>query len=218
MANWRGLALCDSCLHRQACDYRLPLGQPPNPLCLDGWIEGPNPAHTIPGPDYRPASEMGKYPGESQRDRARTAQYSLRHFCLMCACWERQHTPVTNASRTWLCRRHLRVFQAWKRKRGLPPLAPSRGKRRAANREKRRQAVVAFLTPGPRSLREIATALDWSTELARYHLNRLAQSHEVERVPLVRGQSWIAWQLIASSRIDSEKGVELCKENVAASR
>lgn len=199
MASWRGLAQCDKCLHRQACDYALPLGQAPNPSCPDGWIEGPVPAYMIPGPGYKPAVNEGKYTGTLRRERDVTAQYGKRHFCLMCACWERTHTRVTNNSRTWLCRRHLRVFQAWKRKRGLPPLTPPRGKQREKNREKRRRAIVAFLTPGPKSLREVATALDWSTELARYHLNRLARLHEVERIPLVRGQSWVAWQLVPTS-------------------
>ncbi len=197
MARWRGLNLCKTCSHRRACDYRLPLGQAPNPLCPDGWVEGPVPAHLVPGPQYRPVSEMGKYTGLSQKERGRTAQYTLRHFCLMCACWEHTHTPVTNASRTWLCRRHLRIFQAWKRKHSLPPLPrTSAGKRIAAEREVKRQTVLDTLSEGPRSLREVATALEWSVELCRFHLNKLAGASRVKKIDMRRGQSWIAWQLV----------------------
>lgn len=198
MANWRGLNLCKTCPHRQACDYRLPLGQAPNPLCPDGWVEGPVPDYMIPGPGYKPASNEGKYMGTMRRERDSTAQYSKRHFCLMCACWEHKHTPVTNNSRTWLCRRHLRMFQAWKRKRRLPAIGrmPT-GKRLKAQQEARRQTVLDTLSAGPRSLREVATALDCSAEGARYHLNRLAARHQVERIEQHRGRSWIAWQQVA---------------------
>lgn len=197
MARWRGLNLCKTCPHRRACDHRLPLGQAPNPLCPDGWVEGPVPAHMIPGPGYKPVSNEGKYTGTLRRGRDRTAQYSKRKFCLLCACWEHKHTPVTNNSRTWLCRRHLRVFQAWKRKRGLPPIPVPRGKQMEINREKKWQAVLDTLAPGPQSLREIATVLNWSVELTRFHLNKLAGASKVKKIEQRRGQSWIAWQLIS---------------------
>ena len=210
MARWGGLAQCDKCPHRQARDHRLPLGQPPNPLCPDGWVEGPGPIHTIPGPQYRPSSEMGKYTGLSRKERNRTAQYSLKHFCLACACWEGVHTPVTNNSRTWLCRRHLRVFQAWKRKHGLPPISRTlTSEKFEAQREAKRQTVLATLSSGPQSLREVATALDCSVESTRYHLNRLAARRQVERIKQRHGQSWIAWQLIEE---------ELCKANAVVTK
>ena len=200
MASWQGLAQCKKCPHKQACDYRLPLGQVPNPLCPDGWVEGPNPAHMIPGPDYRPPSEMGKYTGRTRQERETTAQYSLRHFCLMCACWENAHTPVTNSARTWLCQRHVQILQKWKRKRSSPilPPRPSAAKRLAAQREAKRQVVLGALADGPRSLREIANALEWSVELCRFHLNKLARASKVRKIDMRRGQSWIAWQLVTA--------------------
>lgn len=200
MARWGGLAQCDKCPHRRACDYRLPLGQAPNPLCPDGWVEGPVPAHMIPGSGYKPVSNEGKYTGTLRREKDRIAQYSKRKFCLMCACWDKKHTRVTNNSRTWLCTRHLRVFQAWKRKHNLPPI-PIRpatvAKRKQVTKDR---AIFAALTDGGRSLREVATALDCSVESARFHLNRLARVHKVGRVPLRRGRARIAWQLIAKEQ------------------
>lgn len=201
MARWGVLSQCDMCPHRQACDHMLPLGQAPNPLCPDGWIEGPVPAYMIPGPDYVPPRSQ-KYSASSElrqeRDRD-NYQYSDGHFCLMCACWERTHTRVTNGSLTWLCRRHLRVFQQWKRKHGRPPLQhkpASKGKRKRAAKY---ATISAALNDGPRSLREVATALGCSVESVRFHLNALARLDRVERVPLRRGQARIAWQLIPAS-------------------
>ena len=201
MSRWGRLTQCNRCPHRQACDHRLPLGQAPNPLCPDGWAEGPVPAHMIPGPDYEPPrSQKYSDSGEWRRERDRDYQYSLHHFCLMCACWERKHTRVTNGSSTWLCRRHLNVFQRWKRKEGRPPLP-----RKPANKNERKRAakygaIAAALSDGPRSLREIATALGCSVESVRFHLNALARLGRTERIPLRRGQAWIAWQL--TPRID----------------
>lgn len=201
MASWRGLAQCDKCPHRQACDYRLPLGQSPNPLCPDGWAEGPEFAHMIPGPDYKPPRSQ-KYSTSSElrqeRDRD-NYQYSQRHFCLICACWERTHTRVTNGSLTWLCRRHLRVFQQWKRKHGRLPLKRAPANKGARKRAAKYAAISAALSDGPRSLREVATALECSVESVRFHLNALARLARVERIPLHRGQARVAWQLIAAS-------------------
>lgn len=195
MARWRGLAQCDNCPHRQACDYRLPLGQAPNPLCPDGWVEGPVPAHMVPGPGYESPRGQKYSTGELRRERDRDGyQYSKRKFCLMCACWDKKHTRVTNNSKTWLCARHLRVFQAWKRKQGLPPIPYIRKDRTAKHRAKR-QVILDILAPGPRSLREVATALDCSVESTRFHLNRLARAHKVGRIPLRRGRARVAWQL-----------------------
>lgn len=200
MASWRGLAQCDKCPHQRACDYRLPLGQAPNPLCPDGWVEGPEPAHLIPGPHYEPQRGQKYATGALRRERDRNAyQYSQRHFCLMCACWERIHTRVTNNSRTWLCVRHLRVFQRWKRKHGLPPIPRSAGKVREVKRRAKHQAILDTLSDGPRSQREIANALDWSVELCRFHLNKLAGASKVVKVNMRRGQSWIAWQLVTAN-------------------
>ncbi len=199
MANWRGLVQCSKCPHRRACDYRLPLGQEPNPLCPDGWAEGPVPAHMIPGPHYEPCRGQKYTTGALRRERDRNAyQYSQRHFCLMCACWERTHTRVTNNSRTWLCRRHLRVFQQWKRKHSKPPL-PYVAKDRTAPHRAKRQRILSTLSQGPRSLREVATVLDCSMESTRFHLNRLASLTKVERIPLRRGRAWIAWQLVTAN-------------------
>lgn len=201
MARWRGLAQCDKCPHQRACDYRLPLGQAPNPMCPDGWAEGPVPAYMIPGPDYvPPRSQKYSDSGELRRERDRDSyQYSLHHFCLMCACWHRKHTRVTNNSRTWLCIKCLRVLQRWKRKHGRPPL-----KRAPADKGKRKRAakyatITAALSEGPRSLREVATALGCSVESVRFHLNALARLDRVERIPHRRGQARIAWQLIPAS-------------------
>lgn len=198
MARWRSLNLCKTCSHRQACDYRLPLGQAPNPLCPDGWAEGPDPAHMVPGPEYRPVSNEGKYTGTLRRERDRGAyQYSKRKFCLLCACWDKQHTPITNNSRTWLCRRHLYVYQKWQRARGLSGMFPKKAANKVeARRRAKRQAVLDALGDGARSLREIATVLEWSVELTRFHLNKLAGASRVEKIDMRRGQSWIAWQLV----------------------
>lgn len=196
MARWRGLNLCKTCPHRQACDYRLPLGQAPNPLCSDGWVEGPVPTHMIPGAGYESPRGQKYTTGELRRERDRDSyQYSKRKFCLMCACWDKKHTRVTNNSKTWLCARHLRVFQAWKRKHSLPPIPIKPATTAKRKQQAKDRAIFAALSDGGRSLREVATALDCSVEGARFHLNRLARSHKVERVPLHRGRARIAWQL-----------------------
>ena len=201
MASWRGLMQCNMCPHRQTCDFRLPLGQAPNPLCPDGWAEGPEPAHMIPGPNYEPPrSQKYSTSSELRRERDRDHyQYSDRHFCLMCACWEHTHTRVTNNSRTWLCLRHLHVLQRWKRKHGLPPLPRRRANKAVAKQAAKYSAISAALGEGPRSLREVATALDCSVESVRFHLNALAKLARVKRITLRRGQSRIAWQLIPAS-------------------
>jgi len=197
-ARWGSTVLCKTCPHRQRCDYRLPLGQPPNPPCPDGWAEGSVPAHMIPGPQYKPPSGIGKHnvtEGWSESKRRQAWNYRHRHFCLACAC-QGKHTPISNHTTTWLCRRHARRFRTWREATGRVPIPKVSKSQKAEAGERRRQAITKALTLGPLSLREIATALDFSYEGARYHLKVMQRRHLVEQIDQRRGQSWVAWQLI----------------------
>lgn len=196
MARWGSIALCDKCPHRRVCDYRLALGRAPNPSCPDGWVEGPVPAHMIPGPQYRQPSGVGKHntAGEVSEEPWRSHHYNLRHFCLACAC-EGVHTPITNKSVTWLCSRHIWKLRSWKRATGRVVIPRPKQSWRLRAGQKRRQAIIEALTSGPLSLREIASILDTSPESARHHLKTMQRQALVETLDLRRGQSWVAWQL-----------------------
>lgn len=203
MARWGNTALCDKCPHRQHCSYLLPLGQPPNPPCPDGWVEGPVPTHMIPGPQYRQPSGIGKHntAGEVSEEPWRGHHYNLRHFCLACACWHGEHTPVTNRSLTWLCSRHVWRLRAWKRATGRVIIPRPKSNWRLKAGQRRRQVIIEALASGPLSLREIATILDTSPESARHHLKTMQRQHQVETLDLRRGQSWVAWRLIPQDDI-----------------